>query len=198
METILVVAIVGFISAQIFASFSGLNQASILKRSAQELSFNIRRAQNMALAVAPVKIGAGGCAPEPTPCIPKSVGIRLTRSKNDTLPSPLGNGIPDNEEYFFFADQNKNRIYNDPGERIEPSTFLPNGIRITSITGTSSGHPEAHIIFYTPEARVRLTKYNGGPVNPSGSAGFMDVTLTAPSGDTITVRIGTSGQVSVL
>lgn len=180
-EVIVVVAVVGFISAQIFASFSGLNQASIFKRSAQELSFNIRRAQNMALAVAPVAIGG-------SLTIPQSVGIRITSSLNDDD----GDGVSDNKEYFFFSDQNANGKYDGPGERIEPSIFLPGGMRITSITGSVFANQACHIIFYTPEARVALTQYNGNSVG-----NFMNVTLTAPSGDTITVRTLVSGQVSV-
>ena len=85
-EMIVVLAIVLLIGGQILVDFGSLNEASTLNRAAQELAFNIRRAQNMSLAVTGVKIGG-------VMQIPDGVGLRLS--------SQTGS----NDSYFFFADQ---------------------------------------------------------------------------------------------
>gem|GEM_PF-3588888 len=180
-EMMVSVAIVLLISTQVLISFSSLRESSQLKRSAQELSFSIRKAQNMAVAISAVR--AGGVLQTP-----KAAGIRLTTSTADAN----GDGVKDNSEYFFFADQDGDGVY-DANERIEPNLILPGNMEITSITGTTSGHPEAHVIFYTPEARVSLTDYNGTLL----TASVMDIKLSALSGNFIIVRVRISGQVTV-
>ena len=173
LEMIVSIAIITLISAQVLVSFSGLNEASTLNRAAQELAFNIRRAQNMSLAVAPVNIGG-------TLMIPQAVGIRISSQISAN-------------SYFFFADQDKNGTYDDPVEQIEPIIILPGSIRIASVTGEIPGNPGVHIIFYTPEATLAVTDFIGARI-----PNFIDITLQGTSGAIKIVRIRMSGQVSVL
>ena len=164
------VAIVLMVSAQVLVSFSTLNERTTLDRAAQELAFHIRRAQNMALAVAPVNLGAAG-----TPTIPQAVGIRI--STND---------------FLFFADQNKNGNYDGASEQIGPLGIFPRNIRVASITGEVVGNPGANIIFYTPEATVALTNFSAVAI-----PNFIDIRLQGASGAIKIVRVRISGQVTV-
>ena len=180
LEMAVSLSIVVLITAQVLVSFSGLREASTLNRAAQELAFDIRRAQNMALAVAPVALGLGG-----TLHIPQSVGILISTR------SGIINGYVA-YTYFFFSDQNRNGKYDGVSEQIEPLIVLPANIRITSITGEDSVNLGVHISFYTPEATPTMTNFNGVPI-----ASFVDITLRGGSGATKIVRVLASGSVSV-
>ncbi len=177
-EMIVVLAIVMLIGGQILVDFSSLKEGATLNRAAEELAFNIRRAQNMSLAVTGVNIGG-------VVQIPDGVGLRLS--------SQAGS----NDNYFFFADQDCPGVgcglYTGVMERIEPNIALPGRIRITSITGAIPAHPSVHIIFYTPEATLALTNEFGAPIPGT----YIDITLSGDSGATKTVRIRTSGLVRV-
>jgi len=172
-EMLVSTAIILFISGQVLVSFSTLRESSTLTRAAQELSFNIRRAQNMSLSV--VAVGIGGITQ-----IPHAVGLRLSSQSGS------------NTSYFFFADQDSNGMYSGAIERIEPNILLPGNIKITSITGELIASPGVHIIFYTPEATLILSNGVAGAI-----PNFMSIILTAPSGATRIVRIRISGQVIV-
>ena len=167
-------AIILLISGQVLVGFSNLREASTLTRAAQELAFNIRRAQNMSVSV--VGVGIGGIMQ-----IPNAVGLRLS--------SVAGN----NDRYFFFADQNSNGFYDGVTERIEPDILLPGNVRITSITGEAPAGSGVHMIFYTPEATLLLSNGAGTPI-----PNFINITLTGPSGDVRRVRVRMSGQVTVI
>ena len=168
---VVAVSIVLFISAQVLVSFSTLNERTTLDRAAQELAFNIRRAQNMALAVAPVNLGG-------TLTIPRSIGIRFSSQ------------IPTN--YFFFADQNQDGIYNDPAEKIEPLIRFPGNIKINTLTGELVGNPGIHMIFTTPEATLTMTDAVGRLI-----PNFVDIKIQGVSGALKIVRVRISGQVTV-
>ena len=174
LEMLVSVAIILLISGQVLVSFSNVKEASTLTRAAQELAFNIRRAQNMSVSV--VGVGIGG-----TMQIPNAGGLRLS--------SMIGN----NDKYFFFADQNGNGMYDGPLERIEPNILLPGNIRITAITGEAPAGSGVHIIFYTPEATLLLSNAAATPI-----INFLSITLTGPSGGVQRVRVRISGQVTVL
>ncbi len=175
-EVIVAMSIMLFISAQVLVSFSSLRENATLTRGAQEFAFNIRRAQNMALAVAPVTIGG-------VSHIPQSIGIRISSKEGS------------NTKYFFFSDINDDKKYTDPSERIEPDINLPQGIIMSAINGAIPGNPEVHILFYSPEASMLLTNFNGltipAPFIP------LKVTLNGPAGGTRVVTVRMSGQVSV-
>ena len=180
LEMAISLSIVVIITAQVMVSFSGLREASTLNRAAQELAFNIRRAQNMALAVAPVALGPGG-----TLQIPQAVGILIS---TQTI---ILNGYQ-LYSYFFFSDQNRNGKYDGTSEQIEPIIVLPGNISIDSITGETILHPGVHIMFYTPDATTVMTNYNSVTI-PT----FIDITLKGTSGATRIVRVLASGFVSV-
>lgn len=174
LEMIVSTAIILLISGQVLVNFSNLKEASTLTRSAQELAFNIRRAQNMSVSVVAIRIGG-------TVQIPRAVGLRISSAAGD------------NDRYFFFADQNLNGFYDDPAERIEPDTLFPGNVKITAITGeVLPASPGVHIIFYTPEATILLSNHNGTPI-----PNFVNVTLTGPSGGIQRIRTRISGQVTV-
>lgn len=172
-EMLICVAIIAVVSAQVLVSFSGLKDASTLERAAQELALNIRRAQGMALAVTPVNLGG-------MLKIPQSVALRLS--------SRSGNNI----SYFFFSDVTPDGKYTDNTEQIEPIINLPGKIYISAISGTVPANPEAHVIFYTPEATLALTNFNGVTI-----LNFIDITFKGVSGATKIVRVQMGGQVSV-
>ncbi len=174
LEMMVSTAIILLISGQVLVGFSNLREASTLTRAAQELAFNIRRAQNMSVSV--VGVGIGGIMQ-----IPNAVGLRLS--------SVAGN----NDRYFFFADQNSNGFYDGVTERIEPDILLPGNVRITSITGEAPAGSGVHMIFYTPEATLLLSNGAGTPI-----PNFINITLTGPSGDVRRVRVRMSGQVTVI
>ncbi|MDZ4260256.1 MAG: type II secretion system protein, partial [Candidatus Sungbacteria bacterium] len=177
-ELVVSLAIISAISAQILISFSGAREASTLTRAAQEIGFNIRRAQNMSLSVTgvPVKEETGTYIR-----IPFSVGVRFSSSVNE------------NDRYFFFTDKAPgDGIYNPANERIEPDILLPGSIRIQSIVGELISPKGVHVIFYTPEATLFLTNGLGGVI-----PNYIDVVIVAPSGATRTIRARTSGQVTI-
>ena len=180
-EMMISVAIITAISTQVLISFSSLNDSSNLTRAAQDFAFNIRRAQAMSLAVAPVTIDG-------TLKIPQAVGIYVS-----SKPSFINGNLVYN--YLFFADQNNNKKYDasPSSEQIESATVLPNTIRIVSITGENLFSPGAHIIFYTPEATVAMTNHESVQLSD-----VVDIVLKGVTGVTKTVRVRMSGQVTVL
>ena len=180
LEMAISLGVVLVITAQVMANFSSLREASTLNRAAQELAFNIRRAQNMALAVAPAALGPSGILQ-----IPKSIGILISTR------SSIINGYRV-YTYFFFADQNGNGKFDGAPEQMEPLIVLPANIEITSITGENILNPGVHIIFYTPEATAAMTDYNGTPI-----LNAIDITLQGSSGGKRIVRVLVSGSVSV-
>jgi type II secretory pathway pseudopilin PulG len=180
LEVLTVVAIVIALSGLVVFNLSNFRESSALQRSADEFGFAVRRAQNMAIYVKAVKIGNGNSV-----AIPRAVGIRVTTSTADAD----GNGIADNAEYFFFADQNSNRRYDGVNERIQLRTTLPSNITITSVGAT----PSAHIIFYTPEATLKTSDAVGNLITNLN----IDVVFTASSGRTLTAGIRSGGRVDI-
>ena len=184
-EVLVSIFIIALLSVQILG-FSGLKEAASLNRAAQELGFAIRRAQSMALAVTRLEIGG-------IMQTPLSVGIRLSSSPAlDPLSDPPFS-LAFNREYIFFADQDRDRMY-ETAERIEPNLVLPGGIFMKAITlSDSSAISTAHIIFTTPEAFMLLTDANG--ILVVGTQ--INVILQGRSGATRTIEIHTSGQVTI-
>lgn len=185
LELMVSIAIMLFVGAQVFVSIRSLNQTVYLNRAAQELGFAIRRAQTMALAVSAVPIGG-------VYQIPPSIGIRLSFTAGD------------NGHYFFFSDVydgcpgsiNPDKKYSGTCEQIEPDLLLPRGITIKSINnGGLITVTEGYIIFITPEATLTL-KGKSGILFPSLDP--MNIVLTSSSGQTRTVRVRLSGQVTIL
>ena len=183
-ELLISTSIILLIGGQVFVSFSGLNEASTLDRAAQELAFNIRRAQNMALSIAAVNING-------TYQIPRSVALQI--SSRDKKNDPPPKHTADSGMYLFFADQNGNQEFDYPDEQIQPEIMLPGNIQITSISGIIPGNPEANLIFYTPEATLLVSRFNGNAIN----ANPVLIVLQASSGATRTIKLRSSGQVTV-
>lgn len=172
-EIVVMLTIITAISAQVLFSFTGLNEGASLHRSAQELGLAIRRAQNLSLAVRGVRPGD----PPGALVVPDAVGIRL---------------VPGSAEYIIFADHNpRDNIYSGASEIIgKPATFIRH-VTIRTLTPTSQGG--AHIILAAPEAA--MTFWNN---DASASLGDkLTIELRAPSGQTATVEVRTSGQVSI-
>lgn len=191
LELVVSIAIMLFVGAQVLVRVRPLDNTVSLNRAAQELGYAIRRAQAMSLAVSAVSIGG-------IYRIPPSIGIVVSSASGD------------NGHYLFFSDLYTNCLgggipppdkrYDNPCERIEPDIIFPRGITIKSINGmvgislvtVSPGY----IIFKTPEATMSLT----GMICPvcMVSPDPMNIVLTSSSGETRTIRIRLSGQITIL
>lgn len=172
-EAVVMLAIVIAISAVVLFSFTGFNEGAALNRSSRELALAIRRAQNMSLAVTQIQTSAG-------PRIPPAVGLKLSTLAPAT--------------YFTFADLlHDNKYASADDAKIGSDATFERGIKLDSLKDKDGvARATVHIIFAAPEATVFLGDENGVSVGDK-----LDITLKTPAGQTRTVVVRTSGQVSV-
>lgn len=180
-EIVVAIAMMTIVSGIVLINFSGFNTATSLTRSSRELALAIRRAQNLALAVRAFSVGD-----PPSFQIPPAVGIRLTRNQNT---------------YTTFGDlahPTRDFIYTNETERIGPDGSFPGNIIVKSLKGHSAGfitdYVTVHIIFASPEADVAFTDAGG---SSSSIGDQLDIELAASDGQTKTITVRTSGQISI-
>ena len=176
-EIVVVMAIMTAVSGMVMFNFGGLNEGASLNRSARDLALNIRKAQNFSLTVRQLLVGS----PVPTSTLPPAVGLELTVGQAYyLLYADLGTPIGDYK-------------YNGLAEKIDPNLDLDKNTRIVSLTTPTNSYAKANIIFTAPEASVVLTDLTGSSIG-----NFLTITLQTPNtGQTRTVTIRTSGQISI-
>lgn len=178
-EMMISLAIITLISAQVLVSFTGLNEGVALRRSAQELALAIRTAQNMALGTRQL------------PGVPLNViaaGVRFSKATES-----------DATKYFIFADYAPRNFIYDSGpsdEKIKASEVtFPRGVKIDSFSGCALINPcpdIIHAVFVAPEATATLTDSSGNPVGNR-----VEITLRAPTQQSIRVIVLTTGQITI-
>lgn len=185
-EIIVMLGIVTGISTVVLFSFGGLTGATALNRSIRELALNIRKVQNMSLAVTKISTTQGFLAPP-------AVGVFLT---------------DDSSSYFFFADMPFSSDPRDRDNRYDGELFGIDGKvhnsdrkfeRKVTINSLLAGSAEPlvpyqiiHIIFSAPESDMIITDENGNSVGNT-----LEIQLTTPTGATKKVIVRTTGQVSI-
>lgn len=178
-EMMISLAIITLVSAQVLVSFTGLNEGVALRRSAQELALAIRTAQHMALGARQL------------PGVPLNViaaGVRFSKATQS-----------DATKYFIFADYSpRNFIYDSgpPDEKIKASEVtFPRGVKIDSFSGCALINPcpdIIHAVFVAPEATATLTDSSGNSVGNR-----VEITLRAPTQQSIRVIVLTTGQITI-
>lgn len=178
-EVLVMLAIVTAISAQVLFSFTGLNEGAALHRSAQQLALAIRRAQNMSLAVSTLRVGQTF----PQFLIPPAVGVRISTATRER------------DRYVLFADLGNpgNRAYDADTEFIAEEA-LHRGVRVQELRRDGAAVQEARIVFAAPEAEMEIAT-DPSPVGQPPQR--IDIVLKANSGQTRTITVTTSGQVSI-
>jgi len=176
-ETVVVVAIITAISAQVLFGFTGFNEGAALNRSRRELALAIRRAQNMSLAVTQIMVGD-----PPTALVPIAMGLRLA--------------IADPSASFLFADLTpRDNKYTGIGEKVLASDVrFERNVKINRILDESGIlYPVVHILFSSPEAYLTFTDANGGAL----VANLITIELLTPSGQIKRVVVRANGQISM-
>lgn len=178
LETVVMLAIITAISAQVLVSFTGLNEGAALQRSSRELALALRQAQNMAIAVTEVP---------GTAIIPQAVGVQLSIT-----------GIQ-SQQYVLFADiVRDNQFDRTPGDDINipgGERIFGRGVRIVSLVDAQNTHyAKLHFVFASPEATMTVCCDSGD--SPLAADPFT-IELKAPSGQTKKIIIRTSGQISI-
>ena len=170
-EMVVVVSMATILIATLLVRFTPIHENIALNSTMHQLLLDIRRAQNMAVAV--TRTG-------PVLAPARRFGMRLS-----SVPGS-------NTSYALFADGaggTANNQYDAPGERIGSDKLLEGGIRVTSLSG---GIPVLELLFYAPEGIPVFFDGSGNPIVTN----VMTIVLSSPSGArtrTITVRI--TGQV---
>lgn len=173
-EIVVMLAILVSISGIVLTGFPGFNEGAALVRGAQELALSLRKAQNIAFAVAEVALADG------TRVIPQRIGLHFD------IAAP--------GEYFLFVDQNDDNIYT-PGidAALQGTEKLPRNIVLVEIKDEQGRvQTNANVVFLAPEAETSITN-DAGPIGAS-----LTLKLTAPGQNlsrSITVR--TSGQIAI-
>lgn len=176
-EILIVVAIIGFLTAVVVARYRDFDSTTVLKNLAYEIALSVREAQVMTISAS--NLGAGGTL--------------QTEGQNSY-------GIMFNENsgsYVLFNDLNENNQYNSGSELVKLVT-ITQGATITRLVeqraGSGTEYPitNATITFDRPHLDTTF-------VTSSGSNNVVEVTLTVTStrGGQRLVHIARSGRISV-
>lgn len=122
-EALVVVFIIGLISAVLIVNWRKNEKQYQVQRTAQEIVQNIRRAQDMALNSFKYQEDDG---------VPDNYGVYFDKTMANS--------------YIIFADENGNNKYNG-GEDME-TVSIDSGVEINSL----SSEPKLHITFSLPDA----------------------------------------------
>ena len=183
-EAVIVLGIVGFISALILVSFPGVSQNINLQRSSRNAALALRKAQNMAFAVRPV-VDAGGVRRTPI-----YFGVSVNRATPGT--------------YILFADffpgGSPNGRY-DPGggpnaDVIVETLQLEPGIAFGDITCLLGGIDQCgdvlNVAFSVPDAQMQI----GSASQTVGESG--ELVLTGQGGAlSRKIIVRTTGQIQI-
>lgn len=173
-ELLVVLAIIGIIATVIIARYRDFDSATLLRSLAYDIALSIREAQVL------------------------GVGVRNDLS---TFDAPYGVhfnlGTP--TQYVLFRDVDGLSDY-DSGEAV--STFtIGNGNTLSNICvdgGNGGCVPDvtvANILFERPDLNAIFTDSDGNSF--TGDPGHVTIEVASSGGNTQTIRIGVTGQISV-
>lgn len=174
-EMLVVVAIIVIVTSLALAKNSQFNNTILLSDTAYDISFSIRQAQVYGLSV---KEFTGN-------------GISSTFS--------VGYGVYFNantpSQYTLFVDTDRDHLYQNPPDAIEQSVILRNNYRISTLCGSRNGTETCGLSSLT----VAFERPNPDAFMSSGGAAYDSVRLIlqARGGDTRSINIFTTGQISV-
>lgn len=175
-EILIVVAIIGFLTAVVVARYRDFDSTTVLKNLAYEIALSVREAQVMTISSS--NLGGGGA---PLAVGQNSYGISFSENSGS---------------YIIFNDSNENDQYSAP-ELVKLIT-ITQGATITDLVEYRSGSGAAHsitdatITFDRPHLDTTFT-------TSSGSNNVVEVVLTVTSsrGGERLVHIARSGRISV-
>lgn len=180
-EIIIVITIIITITSLILANYSRFSDNTSLKNAVQDIALSVREAQAYGLAVKEFKT-AGGQSFFP------GYGVYFQRN------------FPDS--YIFFADINKNKLYDGESELVE-KVLIKTSSRIFDLCANKKTFPSAAIcglqnltiIYFRPDPRVTLNNnaYCDGSPNCYADA---EVVVKSPKGLEQTIYLWASGQIS--
>lgn len=178
-ELVVVMSMIIMVSSVVLVGFSSLPESVAINRASRELILDLRRAQNISLAVTQVQ---GSLIP--------IAGVKLTSD------------LPESRNVILFGDLNDNPVgppiegngkYDTPPDRlIEQRLFARNAVIKTLKDQDNSPVSVAHIIFSAPEANMRITDIDGVSIG-----NLLTIELGLLNGTKIkTITVRTSGQIS--
>jgi len=173
-EVMIVIAIIGILSAIFILNYQSFRRQLALKRSAVKLAQDIRRVQEMAMA-AEECLKCGGGVPS------RGYGIYLRK----VPPSKI------HTSYILFAnekDTDENYFYYDQGEdtTIEVISLEP-GVKIKNIN-----FPHLNIVFTPPDPTVFI-----GKEGEDEDLAIITISLIEDDDKTETIEVNKAGLVSV-
>ena len=97
--------------------------------------------------------------------------------------------------YIYFVDKDRDKIYDDPGEKIEEKTFI-RGVTIEKFCGnvgeTCSGLNSINVSFFRPEPKATII------FNPSGGFSSPATIYLKSSGNIkYKIKVEANGQISI-
>lgn len=178
-EMVVVLGIVALIGTVTITRYRDFENSALLTTLAQDIALSVREAQLFGISVR----GVGGNF---------DAGYGIFFSLN----APTS--------YILFADTfpaNGDSVYGDSDIEVNVYT-LSNGYAITDIRQvggpSNEEYEELHLVFRRPDpdSEVMLKREGGvGYLNRTGST--IEVDITSPGGDVRTVRVSSTGQISI-
>ena len=186
-ELLVSIAIITLIISTVLYNYGGFNDRLAISAAAQEIAVAVRQAQTYGLTVKEVIVGGGGFS--------SAYGVYFDFNSDPT-------------NYYIFADTNSNGKYDVGSGCSSGSTeciekfILRNGVTITNVCNESACPPLASVkmmdvTFLRPNPDARIYFTNGGGQIVVGPSLTGKVVLTSKKGNTVTVTIESTGQVSV-
>lgn len=175
-ELLVAVGILAIISTVVLANHTRFNGSVLLGSLAYDIALSVREAQVFGVSV---------------------------RQYNDDFQLGYGVRFADSTSYSLFVDVNRDKAY-DAGDTIIRSYALQRGFTLQEFCGitaegfahcsTDSASPITHlaIVFLRPEPDATMTSNEVG-----ASYSRATITIGSPGGDTRTVEVASTGQISV-
>lgn len=175
-EMLVVMSIFALISGIVLANHSRFNGTVLLGSLAYDVALSVREAQVFGVSV---------------------------RQFNSAFNLGYGIRFADADSYILFADEDQNKEYDDTDSIIRTYN-LQNGFTVSSFCGitaqgtshcsTDPSDPITHlaVVFLRPDPDAFMTSNKVGV-----SYSRATVTIVSPAGDTRTVEVASTGQISV-
>ena len=175
-ELVVVVAIMGVVSSIILANNSKFGGVITLRNLAYDIALSLREAQTYGISTRRFDTQGG------TVTFSSGYGIHFA-------------GAP-STEYILFADANGDGHYTN-GEQVQSFTiskgFQVSDLCVTDSSGTQTcNQPSLDIAFYRPEPDADIRVGTTNTLYESAT-----IKLTSPRGDTASVLVQLTGQISV-
>lgn len=174
-ELLVAVSIFLVISTVILANHSRFNSSVLLGSLAYDVALSVREAQVFGLSV---------------------------RQFSSSFQVGYGLRFSGNNSYIFFVDTNGNKKYDDGVDSIVRSYALSRGHTILRFCGITAAALEECSDSATPITNLDIVFFRPDPdaiisSNEPGVYSSGKVVITSPGGDTRTVNIASTGQISV-